>query len=500
MVRSIIARTSILIAAIIVLAIGVAVHEPWWDEAQAWLLARDAPLGDLLTTHLAYEGHPPLWYLILMIPAKLGMPYKTINVISALIAAIGVAILVSLRDVPLLLRAAIPFTFYAAYQYSVVSRSYVLVAPLLFAIAAIYRRRDEHPIRFAVLLALLALVSVHGACLAAAFCALFAIDLGRGRLAASKIALRSLIVSALILAATATLLVVVLWPPPDLLQVVSPARILDLSRHVSITMQALGGNLMPSSGGGLIEIAMAALLLLWLVQRGVALELIVLFAALLPVSAMYFSHWHEGLFFWVFVFVLLLPPRTERTPLLRVAGWTVVGWMLALHCLWTALSLAYDVRANFTGSRDAAAYIRAHGIEKRRLFGAGIRSIELQPYFASNIFSNHQTPQHAAFWDWSRANPWPYAPPGVAPDRRRMSAWFAAQLAARPAYFLAASGFKADGAYAAALYRDPNYRELATFSGGLFWKDRVAERIDFTLFERSPAPAAASARRTTFVR
>lgn len=33
-------------------------HEPWFDEAQSWLLARDANFFDLITKYLRYEGSP----------------------------------------------------------------------------------------------------------------------------------------------------------------------------------------------------------------------------------------------------------------------------------------------------------------------------------------------------------------------------------------------------------------------------------------------------------
>lgn len=62
-------------------------HEPWFDEAQAWLIARDCSWKELLTVRTHYEGHPPLWWMLLAIPAKLGMPYeiglKSLNLMCA---------------------------------------------------------------------------------------------------------------------------------------------------------------------------------------------------------------------------------------------------------------------------------------------------------------------------------------------------------------------------------------------------------------------------------
>src|SRR5215469_18650132 len=41
-------------------------HEMWRDEIQDWLLARDSNSVPRLFANLKYEGHPGLWYLLLM--------------------------------------------------------------------------------------------------------------------------------------------------------------------------------------------------------------------------------------------------------------------------------------------------------------------------------------------------------------------------------------------------------------------------------------------------
>ena len=63
------------LAYILMLAFTVPWHEPWNDEAQSWLLARDVSLPQLLFHALRYESHPPLWYLILWIPTHLHIGY-----------------------------------------------------------------------------------------------------------------------------------------------------------------------------------------------------------------------------------------------------------------------------------------------------------------------------------------------------------------------------------------------------------------------------------------
>ena len=39
-------------------------HEPFFDEAEAWQIARSVSLKTLFLETTHYEGHPPLWHLI----------------------------------------------------------------------------------------------------------------------------------------------------------------------------------------------------------------------------------------------------------------------------------------------------------------------------------------------------------------------------------------------------------------------------------------------------
>ena len=60
----------LLLAAFAALGIVLVLHhEPWRDEADVWLMARDAPLKDLFL-RAGYVGSPSLWYYLLVPFAK----------------------------------------------------------------------------------------------------------------------------------------------------------------------------------------------------------------------------------------------------------------------------------------------------------------------------------------------------------------------------------------------------------------------------------------------
>ena len=129
-------------------------HEAWRDEAQAWLMARQlSPLG--LFNELSYEGHPFLWFYVLMPFAKAGLPFITLNIISCVIMSIVmilIAVVAPFDRISRMLLAASPLCIYA---FSAISRSYCLVALILVLLMAADFDRYSHPVRFCVLIALL---------------------------------------------------------------------------------------------------------------------------------------------------------------------------------------------------------------------------------------------------------------------------------------------------------------------------------------------------------
>ncbi|MGA8111209.1 MAG: hypothetical protein WB974_17360, partial [Acidobacteriaceae bacterium] len=155
-----------------VVAVGIFWHEPWADEAQAWLLARDQGFWHLMLHAIRYEGSPGLWHALLWGLVRLHVSYAGMHWISGALAAAGVYVFLRWSPFPLVLRILLPFGFWLAYQDAVVARSYVVYALLAFSTAALLRgmsQRDPRlPVRgtalagLAALLGLMANLSVHG--------------------------------------------------------------------------------------------------------------------------------------------------------------------------------------------------------------------------------------------------------------------------------------------------------------------------------------------------
>ena len=163
-------QLSVLLAYAAVVAVGIAFHEPWADEAQAWLLARDQSFWHLMLHSIRYEGSPGLWHAMLWGLARLHVGYVGMRWFSGVIALAGVYVLLRWSPFPLVLKVVIPLGFWFAYQDAVVARSYVVFALLAFPVAAILRGMaadNARPQRsqlvwLAELLGLMANLSVHG--------------------------------------------------------------------------------------------------------------------------------------------------------------------------------------------------------------------------------------------------------------------------------------------------------------------------------------------------
>ncbi len=152
-------------------------HEPWFDEAESWLIARDASYYDILFVRPHYEGHPPLWHLILSVPAKLGAPYElSIKSIQFFFAFIMVWLILFRSPFPKYVRIFLPFSFFFFYQYGVISRPYAMFCVAIFILADQWESRDKKP--WAVILSLLwiCLSSTHGIVLAGGMTAVWVLE------------------------------------------------------------------------------------------------------------------------------------------------------------------------------------------------------------------------------------------------------------------------------------------------------------------------------------
>ena len=147
-------------------------HEPWPDEAQAWLIARDNSfLGVLRQVH--YEGSPALWHVLLWAEARLHVSYAGMHWISGFFGLASTYLLLRYSPFPRWAKLLLPFGAFLLFHAPVIARSYGLSILLMFALAALYRSNRTNILVACVVCGLLANTSLYAFTAAAGFAVLF---------------------------------------------------------------------------------------------------------------------------------------------------------------------------------------------------------------------------------------------------------------------------------------------------------------------------------------
>lgn len=161
---------------IAIIAIVMCFHEPWFDEAQSWLIARDSPIASIFSVRTHYEGHPPFWNLLLAIAAKNGVPYefgiKGIQLVCASLLGAWLIFKSPFKHASSLATFLIPFTYFVCFQYGVTSRPYALLCLSLLVAAHYWNSADSKTssaCKLAISLMFMCLLSVYGIAFAAGF-------------------------------------------------------------------------------------------------------------------------------------------------------------------------------------------------------------------------------------------------------------------------------------------------------------------------------------------
>jgi hypothetical protein len=129
--------------AVLLLQVALIVrHEPFVDEWQALQIAVQSPDIRSLLANLRYEGHPPLWYLVLRGLSGVVGPQSALPVASLVFGLATQGLVLFRSPFPRWLRLTIALSEPILFEYGTISRSYTLGVALTFwALAAWESRR-----------------------------------------------------------------------------------------------------------------------------------------------------------------------------------------------------------------------------------------------------------------------------------------------------------------------------------------------------------------------
>lgn len=473
-------HTAVFVAYVFTLSVAIHFHEPWADEAQAWLLARDLSFSQLLFHWLRYEGTPGLWHVLLFVVQRFGMPYAALGWFAGCFATAGVYLFLRFAPFPFPIKAILPFSMFVLYQYAAVSRSYVLLPVLVFMAAYCIRQDPSRIYGLVVALSLLACVSAHGTIIAVGLAAAYAVTAFR-RWKTFDVALRSQHWRSLVGFSFVLLSVVLLTLPTDDCSFLtgSGALMFNGQRILLILEKAFG---LPLS----LTIPFVLLLLFWGLCRDALLYFF--FPGLVLVtffSGIYYNSWHLGTLFLVAAAALWIswPGPIEKnslTPLLKRTYQAVcisLFVLLGLHAWWGLRMVHYDVLYPYSGSVDAARELKMRNAGQRRTYAYGFSTVAVLPFFSNNIFVNQRTAAGTSFWRWSKSDPEPHNVTRIQSEK--------------PELVIVATHDPYTEQFSNSRMCEMGYVPVHESQGALPWKGSTLQSETYVIFERANVNSAA---------
>ena len=334
-------------------------HEPWRDEADSWLVARDLPLRELIDWTRSI-GTPALWHILVAPLARTGMPYASQALLHWTIAVAAAAVFIYRAPFPVTTKGLFLFSFYPAYQFGVIARNYALGILLAFCVAALYPSRMTAPVRYAIVVALLCNANPHSAGIAGAFIAAYALELLRARLGFRPW------LALLIMSAGMALAFVQLYTPGY----VVPPNVISAPWYGAF-FEAAGRGFLPWFENEWIRLWAVLALGATLVAIRRNVPAVVIFLVAQFALALIFTYlWiggfrHFGLVLIVTVLALWIglidvPGRSRAHRIALV----MLNVSLVLSIPMTVRFARADYVAAYSGSRETAAFILGNGLEK----------------------------------------------------------------------------------------------------------------------------------------
>ena len=366
---------SILVLYIIVVSAVAMHHEPWRDEADPWLTARDASASELWQ-FFHHGGTPGLWYFLLMPLARAGAPYGSEHVLHVLIASASAALILFASPFPRITRVLLPFSYYFGYEYAVVARSYALSVLLLFIIAALHPRRLEQPIPYAIAVALLANTNVHALVVAAMIGLAYLLE--RGKPAATVIML-----------AGGMLAIAQAWPAPDAMvhgaiSVFHPEAPTQAIRGAFFPMIIMPHWIAVVFGVAIIVASLFAV-------RSSRFALLVLLGSYTFFVYIFIFKWIGGLRHFGFLLLVLLfalwivedsRPRLSGQRRAAVLHWSLLTFAIVISVFSSAFTWSLDWRFAFSGAKEMGEFIQARGMQSYKIAAhSETTTSALGPYF-----------------------------------------------------------------------------------------------------------------------
>lgn len=433
-------------------------HEPWMDEVQPWIAAQSSSWSYLIFEHPHWDAHPVLWHLILKIVSFLfsenGLPIAAL-----LMGWLFAAIVIFYSGIPLFFRIGFLFSYFFFYQYPIVARSYVLYPILFWLLFNHWEKREAKPYVFALILSLIASVSVHGMILIPALIAVECIESLKkkeGLFNNWKKWIPYAISGVVVL-----FWMTCLWPsyqpiskfhtwPQGIEKLKSFLTIFFAQPILSVIAFAISSYLMIKKEIFLLFIIPITLWILFF-------------------FAIYYAPWHEGIIYawWALCVMKSLDAVYSWSRISKKIVSLLFILIFAVQLKWSFSAWSKEMRSPYSGSKALAEEIFKNHWENESFQGFGDRTSTMNYYFKRNLFENAWKPE-------KRYYSWNHEKDLVAPQ---------GGIVQGTPQFIISSQYCSD----APSTEYQGYEWIGCFDGTIFWKDTVIEGDIYDLYRRVEA-------------
>jgi hypothetical protein len=368
-------------------------HEPWRDEADSWLVVRDAPITTIFRW-TRNAGTPALWYVVLKPLVWLGFPYQSQEFFHLLLAWAAAAVFLMRSPFTWVTKLLALASYYFAYEYAVIARSYVLTILLSFLIAAWYPQRYSRPIRYAIAIALLFNANVHGAVIASILVLLFVMQRPERKPPWMAV---TIMMSGAIAA----------WLQ---LRTAPDAAFPHVVRNINpfAAREALASAFFPGvslTAGGFGAALLVGLIAASLRRQSDALLLLVL--SMLSLNVLFVFVWfggyrHAGLLLLSMLLAVWIARDVPRDTVSASAA-LLLNAALLISAVFS-LRMAYaDVKMDFSGSREMGEFIRDNHLDRYVIAAHDIRQSEaVLPWIPGKQLWYAALGHYGTYMQWNR--------------------------------------------------------------------------------------------------
>ena len=386
-------------------------HEPWVDEAQAWLIARDATVHDIIFKLARYEGSPVMWQLILKVLISFKLQYKYYFVISTFFSSIGIYIILFKVKINNVYKILLPFTYFIGFQYTIIARNYSLLLPILAVIAMLFEERKNKVYLYNFFVLLLSFVSLHSALLSGVLYSYQLIEVLKGIEKKEDIfKYKKEIISIIVISLGYLFILFTLVPPPDIyinLAILGKGKPNVLLLFIFFCVKISEAFILKFEHYqifGIISIIFVFALLISILKsnKKKILFLSIFVSEVIFLGLIRISNHHIGIIFYSFIFSTYLV-KDEITRKGKKVFFVLFTVVLIIQSIWYFDSIRAEISTDFSAGKRVAEYIKTIDYKNKKIYGTGYYVESILPYFEENIFTGERGEK--TYYIWSSNNP-----------------------------------------------------------------------------------------------